>query len=225
MAATRRCRELLSWRFLATAMSFLAACSEVCAQSSAVGSVNDARELLAWVARTQDNAGQNFIVIDKRRATADVFDGGGRLLGRSAVLLGSAIGDDSVPGIGTRPLSQVLPQERTTPAGRFMAEPGHNAQGEDIVWVEYDTAVSLHRVRLANPRDKRLERLATPTAADNRISYGCINVPVNFYEGVVRPAMANRGGVVYVLPEQKSLQQVFWPVQRPAQSEAPRAQP
>ena len=108
-------------------------------------------------------------------------------------------------------MAQVLPHERTTPAGRFLAEPGHNAQGEDIVWVDYDTAVSFHRVRVANPSDRRLQRLATPTASDNRISYGCINVPVNFYNNVLRPAMTESGAVVYVLPETRSWQQVFWP--------------
>ena len=153
----------------------------------------------------------NYVVVDKRLATVSVLDGRGKLLGTSPVLLGAAVGDDSAPGIGTRPMAQVLPHERTTPAGRFLAEPGHNAQGEDIVWVDYDTAVSFHRVRVANPSDRRLQRLATPTANDNRISYGCINVPVNFYNNVLRPAMTESGAVVYVLPETRSWQQVFWP--------------
>lgn len=201
----------LAWRRLFAAAAVLVV---ACGGALAAAPGPDGRELLAWVVRTQDNAGQSFIVVNKRLATAAVFDGRGRLLGSSPVLLGSAPGDDSVPDIGTRPLAQVMPHERTTPAGRFIAEPGHNAQGEDIVWVDYDAAVSMHRVRLANPSDRRLQRLATPTADDNRISYGCINVPVSFYERVVRPAMVPSGGVVYVLPEHKTLQQVFWPQQR-----------
>lgn len=181
------------------------------ASANAAAPAGDARELLEWVARTHDNAGMNYVVVDKRLATVSVLDGRGKLLGTSPVLLGAAVGDDSAPGIGTRPIAQVLPHERTTPAGRFLAEPGHNAQGEDIVWVDYDTAVSFHRVRVANPSDRRLQRLATPTANDNRISYGCINVPVNFYNNVLRPAMTESGAVVYVLPETRSWQQVFWP--------------
>ena len=181
------------------------------ASANAAAPAGDARELLEWVARTHDNAGMNYVVVDKRLATVSVLDGRGKLLGTSPVLLGAAVGDDSAPGIGTRPMAQVLPHERTTPAGRFLAEPGHNAQGEDIVWVDYDTAVSFHRVRVANPSDRRLQRLATPTASDNRISYGCINVPVNFYNNVLRPAMTESGAVVYVLPETRSWQQVFWP--------------
>jgi hypothetical protein len=125
------------------------------------------------------------------------------------VLLGSAPGDDSVPGIGSRPLAEVHPQERTTPAGRFVGERGRNALGEDVVWVDYAAAVSMHRVRLTNPEEHRLERLATPTIDDNRISYGCINVPVAFFETHIRPVFEARRALVYVLPETKSVEQVF----------------
>jgi hypothetical protein len=60
-----------------------------------------------------------------------------------------------------------------------------------------------------NPSDHRLARLATPNPLDNRISYGCINVPAAFYEGVVRPAFAVQGGVVYVLPDTETLAAIF----------------
>jgi hypothetical protein len=103
----------------------------------------------------------------------------------------------------------VLPGERTTPAGRFVGERGHNARGEDVVWVDYDAAVSMHRVLTTNPAERRLERLATPTKDDNRVSYGCINVPVAFYETYLRPAFASQRAIVYVLPEFKSLDSVF----------------
>ena len=58
-------------------------------------------------------------------------------------------------------------------------------------------------------RGRRLERLATPMPDDNRISYGCINVPVEFYENSVRPAFAARRAAVYILPEVKSLEELF----------------
>ena len=56
--------------------------------------------------------------------------------------------------------------------------------------------------------ERRRQRLASETAADNRISYGCINVPVNFYEQVLLPA-ARAGAVIYVLPEVRRLSDVF----------------
>ena len=170
----------------------------------------DARRVADWVAATQDNGPRDFVLVDKRAARVYVFDQQARLQADTPALLGSARGDLTVPGIGERPIAQVLPQERTTPAGRFVAEPGVNTQGEDVVWVDYDAAVSMHRVRTGKPAERRLERLATPGIADNRISYGCINLPAQFYETQLRPRVhGGRGAVVYVLPEVLPLQQVF----------------
>jgi hypothetical protein len=171
-----------------------------------------------WVKQTGDNRSGPFMVLDKRQARLWVFDRHGRTLAQSPVLLGTAVGDDSVPGIGERPMSQIAPHERTTPAGRYWAEPGVNAHGEDIFWVDYDVAVSLHRVRASNPAERRLERLATPTEKDNRISYGCINVPASFYDEQVRPLFTKAKGWIYVLPETRPVQTLFTPasVQTPA---------
>ena len=54
-----------------------------------------------------------------------------------------------------------------------------------------------------------IERLATPTAEDNRISYGCINVPAAFYDNFVKPLFLPRNGIVYMLPDTKPLAAVF----------------
>ncbi|MDB5931035.1 MAG: hypothetical protein JWR60_2742 [Polaromonas sp.] len=169
----------------------------------------DARFIANWVARSGDNRAMSFVIIDKKNAKVFVFDPQARLLGATPVLLGAARGDHTVPGIGERPLAQVRPEERTTPAGRFVGEPGRNASGEDVVWVDYDAAVSMHRVRTGNARDRRLERLATPSIADNRISYGCVNLPAAFYDNVLSPVFRERYGVVYVLPEVRPLREVF----------------
>ena len=166
-------------------------------------------QLVQRALAAQDNRGQAFAVVDKKHARVHVFAADGTLRGTSPVLLGLAKGDDSVPGIGERPMAQIRPHERTTPAGRFASEPGVNTHGEDIVWVDYDAAVSMHRVRTANKADRRLERLATPTIADNRISYGCINVPAAFYDGYIKPALGSTRGVVYVMPETESAERRF----------------
>lgn len=170
---------------------------------------DEVRFIANWVSDSGDNQKMNFVIIDKKNAKVFVFDPAGKLQGAAPVLLGAAIGDHTVPGIGQRPIAQVLPEERTTPAGRFVGEPGRNASGEDVVWVDYDAAVSMHRVRTGNPKEHRLERLATPTTGDNRISYGCINMPAAFYENVLSPVFKARYGVVYVLPEVKPLREVF----------------
>ncbi len=169
----------------------------------------DARDVLSWVRQSGNNARLPFVLVDKRRAAVHVFDAAGVRQASSPALLGLARGDHSVPGIGERPMSQIAPHERTTPAGRFASEPGRNLQGEDIVWIHYDDAVSLHRVRPSHPAERRLQRLATGTAADNRISFGCVNLPVSFYDRFVAPTLGQRPGVVYVLPETQPVAEFF----------------
>lgn len=169
----------------------------------------DARRVADWIARSQDNRRVPFVILDKRDARVFVFDAGARLIDSSPVLLGAAPGDDSVAGIGKRPIAQVRPEERTTPAGRFVSQPGRNASGEDVVWVDYDAAVSMHRVRPVDPKERRLERLASNDPAERRISYGCINVPVAFFDAVIKPVLGARPAVVYVLPETRDVAQTF----------------
>jgi hypothetical protein len=180
------------------------------ADFGAVSASSDVRHIAHWIAHSRDNGGAEFFIVDKKAARLYVFNAKARLRASSPVLLGAARGDHSVPGIGTRPMNQVRPEERTTPAGRFVSEQGRNLQGEDVTWVDYDSAVSMHRVRTGKPAEQRLARLATPTVADNRISYGCINVPVAFYEAQVRPVPGTRTpALIYILPEAGSAQQLF----------------
>jgi hypothetical protein len=170
---------------------------------------DDARQVADWVVASGDNRKLFFVILDKANTKVFVFEPSGKLRSATPVLIGAARGDDSVTGIGGRPIAEVQPHERTTPAGRFLAEPGRNTLGEDVVWVDYEAAVSMHRVRATEPKERRLERLASPTTDDNRISYGCINMPVDFFEKVLKPAFNASYGVVYVLPEVKSLGEVF----------------
>ena len=166
-------------------------------------------QMADWVMDRNDHQGMSFVIVDKVQARVFVFQPDGKLSGATPALMGSAQGDDSVSGIGDREMSAILPHERTTPAGRFVSVPGTNSFGEDIVWVDYNAAVSMHRVRAKDPKERRLQRLASATPDDNRISYGCINLPADFYDSVLKPALGTRQGVIYVLPETRSLQSVF----------------
>jgi len=169
----------------------------------------DARDVADWVVDSGDSRGKPFLIIDKVDAKVFVFYADGRLRGAAPALLGMGRGDDSIPGIGERKMGTLRPEERTTPAGRFVATLGRDYNGKDILWVDYDLAVSLHRVVTSKPAERRLERLATPTPLDNRISYGCINVPAKFYDTVVNPTFSGTRGIVYVLPEVKSKKEIF----------------
>jgi hypothetical protein len=215
-------RSIVARRAAAGAMLWLAACIAGPAQAAAVAPLKvswdrasllsqDAQTALKQVLSTGDNAGAPFVIIDKRRARLWVFDAQGHPSGSTPVLLGFARGDDSVPGIGEKPLAQVRPGERTTPAGRFVGEHGRNIKGQDIIWVDYDAAVSMHRVKDVHKSDRREERLRTRSIADNRISYGCINIPKAFYEQVLLGVVGRAQPVIYVLPETRPVASIFTP--------------
>lgn len=170
-----------------------------------------ARAVADWVQASGDNAGLPYAIVDKQRARLLVFAADGRLIGDSAALLGAAPGDHAVPGTGAKPIVDILPAERTTPAGRYATEPGRNLGGEAVVWMDYDAGLAIHRVRPGPAEERRLERLASATPADNRVSLGCVVVDVAFYLGVVEPVLGRSRGVAYVLPETRSLAEAFGP--------------
>lgn len=180
----------------------------------------DVRRVADWATDSGDHQGLHFVVLDKRNAKVFLFDPDGRLRAATPVLLGSAPGDHTVDGVGGKPIHAVLPEERTTPAGRFVAQAGRNTTPEDVVWVDYAAAVSMHRVRATDPRERRLERLASPDARDRRISYGCINLPVAFFEDELWPVFQGGRGIVYVLPEELPLEQVFGQLYDPSERHA-----
>ncbi|MGD9096250.1 MAG: L,D-transpeptidase [Chromatiales bacterium] len=159
------------------------------------------KETADWVVNSRDNRNKPFAIIDKVNAKVHVYGSDGKPYGEAPVLLGLAKGDHSVPGIGSKSYAQIKPEERTTPAGRFEAVMGKNHKGKEIVWLDYEQALSMHAVVKGIPRDRRAQRLASATPLDNRISYGCINVPVPFFQKVIQSNFSRNGGVVYILPE------------------------
>ena len=184
---------------------------------------DEVRYVAQWVADSGDNAGMPYIIIDKVNARVFVLDVHGRLQGAAPALLGMVAGDGTAPGLGDQKLSAIRPEERTTPAGRFVASLGPDLHGKDILWVDYDNAIALHRVVKGTPVERRAQRLASATADDNRISYGCINVPVTFYDTVVNPAFTHNSGVVYILPEMRPARDMFGASRGHADTPAPAA--
>lgn len=162
------------------------------------------QEMADWVVTSGDNGGLPFMLVDKKEARVFLFHADGQLSGAAPALLGLAVGDESVPGIGQRPLASIRPEERTTAAGRFVANLDRDLQGKPLLWIDYESSLSLHPVVTGKAGERRAQRLATPTPLDNRISYGCINVPVDFFKRVVGPAFEGTNGIVYVLPESQA---------------------
>ena len=169
-----------------------------------------AARLAAWITSSGDNESLPFVIVDKPGAKVLVYNARGRLVGKAPALLGLAVGDDSAPGIGKRALSAIRPEERTTPAGRFIGRLGP-AKGEEgqVLWVDYGDAISLHPVVTTNRKERRLQRLKSSSTTDRRISFGCINVPARFFTNVVRKTFKGTRGVIYVLPDTRPVEEVF----------------
>jgi len=165
-------------------------------------------KLAGWVVASGDSQGYPFAIMDKAAAQVLVFGGDGRLRGAAPGLFGSAIGDHTAPGIAGVALREIPGRDRTTPAGRFVGGFGPSVDAGRVLWVDYDSAVSIHPTATGVPAERRAERLASPSPDDNRISHGCINVSPEFYERIMRPTF-ERGGVFYILPDTAPLAETF----------------
>jgi hypothetical protein len=171
---------------------------------------DDARFVADWVMESADHGGLPFVVVDKKDARIYVFEASGKLSGAAPALLGQAVGDESAPNVGAHTQAGEVPMhERTTPAGRFISKPGRNLGGEHVVWVDYASAFAIHRVRPGASLRSREARLASASPDDNRASLGCVVVPEAFYEQVVQPLVGQNRAVIYVLPETRSVRDVF----------------
>jgi hypothetical protein len=76
---------------------------------------------------------------------------------------------------------------QNTPAGSFDLQLRYTMSegygGDVIQFHETDKMVfAIHRIWLLSPKQRRLERLASPTPEDNMITNGCINVAPEVYE-------------------------------------------
>ncbi len=165
-------------------------------------------ELAGWVVASKDSQGYPFAIMDKAAAQVLVFGSDGKLRGAAPALFGSAKGDHSAPNVAKVALSAIPGHDRTTPAGRFIGGYGPSDDAGRVLWVDYDSAVSMHPLPPGTPKEKRAERLATPTPDDNRVTHGCINVSPGFYEQVVQSTF-DKGGVFYVLPDKDSIEKTF----------------
>ena len=155
-----------------------------------------------WVVGSADDQGVAFTIIDKVYAK-------GQLQRAAPALLGLVRGDDSVPGIGQCKRSSIRPDERTEPAGRFVASRDRDVNGREMPWVDCDIAILFRRVVKGTPIERRSKRLDSASPDDNRISCGCINVPLKFYESLVSPACTDICEIACILPETRLAQEVF----------------
>lgn len=169
----------------------------------------EAQHIADWAVHSGDHRRLPFIIVDKPNARAYAFDRTGRLLRSTPVLIGMAVGDIFPVGIADMDMLQTEPWQRITPAGRYLAEEGKNLKGQDVLWVDYENAIAIHRMPTRFTAQRRAQRMVSANPADHRITYGCINVPAAFYDKVVHRHFRRTGGIVYVLPDAAPLKTVF----------------
>lgn len=154
----------------------------------------DVLQVAKWAVNSNDHAGLPFFVVDKTEARLFAFDAAGRLRASTAVLLGSVRGDGTT-----------VPE---TPAGRFVSNTWRTALDDGIVWIDGPVALSLHRASSPAAPGRAMQRLASKTVEDKRISDGSLHVADDFYGLYVAP-LRGGGSIAYVLPEVLPVQQLF----------------
>lgn len=122
--------------------------------------------------------GESLIVADKTSGKIYVYDEGLKRVEYAPALYGRSLAN-SISDINSAPV---------TPSGEFRTRKVYSTQlGESITtFIEGETSIlAIHPVWLKSPKQRRLERLASDDAADNRITNGCINVPKKFYYDIM----------------------------------------
>lgn len=171
----------------------------------------DVRAVTGWIKASGDNLELPFLIVDKVHAQVFAFAPDGNPRGSAAILIGLTPGDATPADIGQRKLAEIGPSDRITPAGRFLSAIGNDFGPKDVLWIDYQAGLSMHRVVRGAPTDHRRKRLASGKLSDKRISYGCINVPAAFFDRVIDPLLKGGNAMVYILPETKSWQAVLKP--------------
>lgn len=168
---------------------------------------NDVRVVADWQLRKDE--GKPFIIAEKPTGLLYAFDADGKLLAKTPAIYGASVGDMLVPGSEDKTVEETLPNEKVTPAGEFDSEGAlaYGAPGVDFVKQSKST-IAIHTVYLGTPSERRMARLQSETGADNRVSYGCINVLPEFAEQVLGVHFNGRSKVV-VLPETEQVEKFF----------------
>ncbi|HAX5209117.1 TPA: hypothetical protein JZG45_003969 [Escherichia coli] len=166
------------------------------------GLSNTASAVRAWVQETKDNRGQKYIIADKVSGEMHIMDSRGNVLATMPALYGTQKGDAAIPG--QTPAGIFTLQQRYDVASSFGGDVQQFAEHSDgSIW-------AIHRVLTSNPKQMRQARLNSPTAEDNRVSLGCINVPADMYNKYLKNGFK---GKLYVIPEQRPLGEVFRGIQ------------
>lgn len=142
-----------------------------------------------------------YYIVDKPTATIYAIDKNGKEISSSPVIIGKA-GERANTADMSKPKEGEV---TTTPAGRY--DIGHEDINEEDLSLYHGMVLSLYntdalKIHITYPYEyiKRTDALKTKTVADNRISWGCINVPESFWISSVAPYTEN-GSTIFITPD------------------------
>lgn len=173
---------------------------------------SEARGVYEAVAPVAKAEGKGFLIADKPNGVIHAFDKNGAYLASSDALYGKATGDVLTAESMAKTTEQMTDADRVTPAGTFrgqIADAADYAGGKGMVLTDSKGdpigGVGVHAIYLGNAAEARPARLASTTAADNKISFGCINTSNEFFLEKVLPNEDQfDGGFVFVMPDDVS---------------------
>jgi len=171
-----------------------------------------AKDVYSRVAPAAMASGKSFIVADKPNGMIHVFTSEGKVIVQDTALFGRDSGD-------------TMDGRKVTPAGKFTmkAQKWEDYAGGFTldVWTskgEFE-GVAVHAAYLGHPSENRLSRLATPTAADNKISGGCINTAHDTFIKKIIPNLDTLdGGMLFILPDAQETTASMFPAETRTES-------
>jgi len=144
-------------------------------------------------------------MVDKALGKIILFEGGLPTYTGSA-LTGQSTSDELPPNALSQTFDQLSSEAtKITPAGRFTATFGHNAEYGTLLDVNEmhgkDWGIAIHQVWLGDPAERRAQRLQSSREADKHITYGCINVAPATIEALIQQFPKDQSVPLYILPQ------------------------
>jgi len=161
-----------------------------------------AQDVYGAMAPVAMKSGKWFMVADKPNGMMHIFKEDGSHALSDPTLYGKDKGDTLAE------TSSLAGGAKITPAGKFTLQESPDAKfvgNTTLILVESKDStgyIAVHAADTSNLSENRLGRLETPSAEDNRISYGCINTKHDTFVNKIKPNIAKLdGGLIFVLPD------------------------
>jgi hypothetical protein len=162
-----------------------------------------ARLTANWIMASGAHEGRSFLVADKNAGTLYAFGSDGKLIEQTAALYGESKADELTPEQWKVSVDKMRTADKVTPAGRWTVGLQPDSERGWTMDFEGGEGLAIHAVYLGNPKETRAQRLVTETAEDNFITYGCINVPKDYFERVLKPNFGDKHGL-FIIPHQEA---------------------